>query len=65
MHLSRTDGSMVTAVRVIFQGGQSRDKNELLCTSIRTEPVNKSAICFFKPNAISRGKVHIPRNNTL
>ena len=41
------------------------DSNQLLRTSIRTEPVRKSAISFLKLNEISRGKVHISRNNTL
>ena len=40
----------------IIQGGQSCDKNQLLCTSIRTEPVSKSAVSFLKLNEISRRK---------
>ena len=40
-------------------------KNQLLCTSIRTKPVSKSALVFLKLNEASRGKVHIPRNGTL
>ena len=48
-----------------YQGGQSRDKNKLLCTSIWTEPVSKSDISFLKLNEISQGKEHIPRNGTL
>ena len=44
---------------------QSRDKNILLCTSIRTEPVSKSAISFLKMDKISWSKVHIPWNGTL
>ena len=38
------------------RGAQSRGKNQLLCTSIRTELVSKSAISFLKLNEISRGK---------
>ena len=41
-----------------LQGGQSRDNNQLLCTSIRIEPVSKSAISFLKLNEIPRGKVN-------
>ena len=48
-----------------FQGGQSRDRNQLLLTSIRTEPVSKSAISFLTLIEISWGKVHIPWNGTL
>ena len=57
----------------LYQGGQSRDKNQLFCTdknqlfctSNRTEPVSKSAISFLKLNEISRGEGHIPRKGTL
>ena len=42
------------------QGRQSRDKNQLMCTSIRTEPVSKSAISFLKMNDIDRVKCTYP-----
>ena len=43
------------------QGAQSSGKNQLLCTSIRTELVSKSAISFLNLNGILRVKVHKPR----
>ena len=46
-------------------GGQSRDKNHLLCTCIRTEPVSKLAISFLKLNGILRVKVQIPQNGSV
>ena len=47
----------------VHKGGQSRDKNQFLCTSIQwTETDSESAISFLKLIEISRGKVYISRN---
>ena len=47
------------------QGGQSRDQNRFLCTSIQTEPFSKLAIFFLKLNDISWGKVHMIHSKLL